>query len=78
MDKAQEKLKQLNDITAEIDIQRGVISTTTLALRKSTEDLPAGDPGIESARQEYIAQRVKMLALLKKSGELQADANKLI
>ena len=78
LDKAQEKLKQLNDITAEIDTQRGVVSTTTLALRKATEDLPAGDSGIESAKQEYIAQRVKMLALLKKSGELQAEANKLI
>ena len=78
LDKVQEKLKQLNDITAEIDVQRGAVSTTTLALRKATEDLPAGDPGIESARQEYIAQRVKMLALLKKSDQLQADANKLI
>jgi hypothetical protein len=74
----QEKLKQLNDITAEIDAQREVVSTATLALRKATEDLPAGDPGIESAKQEYIAQRVKMLALLKKSTELASDANKLI
>jgi hypothetical protein len=78
VNKLQEKLKQLNDITAEIDVQRELVSTTTLALRKATEDLPAGDPGIESAKQEYIAQRVKMLALLKKSTELASDANKLI
>lgn len=74
LDKVQEKLKQLNDITAEIDTQRGLIDTTTLALRKATEDLPAGDPGIETAKQAYIAERVKMLALLKKSDKLQAEA----
>jgi len=78
VNKLQEKLKQLNDITAEIDVQKEVVSTATLALRKATEDLPAGDPGIETAKQEYIAQQVKMLALLKKSTELASDANKLI
>lgn len=76
--KLQEKLKQLNDVTAEIDLQKEVVSTTTLALRKATEDLPAGDPGIETVKQEYIAQRVKLLTLLKKSTELASDANKLI
>ena len=78
LDKVQEKLKQLNDVQDEIAAQKIVIAKSTAAFKEAVESLPEGDPGIESAKEDYKTQKLKMLALLKKSDELTAQANKMV
>jgi len=78
LDKIKENLKQLNQVTEEISAQKIVIANSTAALKTAVESLPEGDPGIETAKEDYKAQKLKMLALLKKSDELTNQANKLV